>query len=126
VKLLSIAVALFILVGCAAPARQAAVPEPSVEFPVCGGTADCEVKWGRAIQWINANSHWRIRLMNESMIETFGSGSSTYLSYRVTRIPLGEQKYRIEVHAGCRNLFGCNPHPAQGVYELTRFIDKGW
>jgi hypothetical protein len=106
------AVALMALAGCAG--MQPGIRAGGTQV-ACTSKDDCDAKWGRAVQWIGANSHWRIRLMNDTLLETFDS-SDTFPAYRLTRIPDGKGGGTIQVEAGCGNVvFGCQPDQSAPV-----------
>lgn len=91
----------------------------------CEGGEDCELKWGRAILWITQNSHWKIRIQTDNLTTTEGPFDTVYAAYQVQKIPLGNNKYTINMVAGCGNIFGCVPSilelKASFVYFVTMY-----
>jgi hypothetical protein len=68
----------------------------------CQGGPDCEYKWSRAMQWIQANSEWKFRTVTENLMTTEGPMETTKPAYEVTRIATGDGKnYRITMRAWC-------------------------
>ncbi len=121
-----LAFALLILPGCGG--RQE-IRQTTIQMPTCEGKEDCELKWARAVQWITKNSSFRIRIMNDLLIETFPSAGNynMYAAYRVSKVPLGQQRYRLELESGCGNLFGCGSGqgPSTVLPALSRYIQTG-
>ena len=113
--------------GCAGSPLRKDLRQVAVEHPTCEGKEDCELKWARAVQWITKNSSFRIRLMNDILIETYPSVGSldAFIAYRITRVPLGQEKYRLEIQAACGNLFGCVKNPGSAMVELSQYIRTG-
>lgn len=124
-----LAFALVILPGCAGSPLRQDTRQIVIEYPTCEGKEDCELKWSRAVQWITKNSFFQIRLMNDMLIETYPSAGNfnAYSAYRVTKVPLGQQRYRLEIQAGCGNLFGCvsGQDPGTVIGTLSRYIQTG-
>lgn len=119
-----IAITLFVLVGCAGgPVTRQPV---AYDFPTCT-TKDCEVKWSRALQWIQQKSAFGIRLMNDSMIETFPStgAMNPRLAYRATKIAQGDGRYQIRIEATCGNFIACTESPQEFTRGMIRFIETG-
>jgi hypothetical protein len=72
------------------------------------GFDDCEVKWGRALQWVLHNSEYRIQVQTDSLIQTAGpTEDSASPAFVISRIPLGGGRYEFSMQAGCDNIFGC-------------------
>lgn len=123
-----VVLALAALAGCAVPQYGAPISNaPSATPPTCAGLDECELKWARALQWINANSHWRLSLVTDMQIETYPSvgNGNAFPAYRVTRFPLGEGRYRLDIEAACGNLFGCAPNAAAEAIRMNAFIEGG-
>lgn len=98
------------------PEQQAALRRDGLREVTCDGAADCDLKWSRAVQWVLDNNHHRIEVMSDVMIQTAAPrDSSTHLSVVITRTPLGDGRYRLDMRGSCDNMFGCTPS-----YEVAR------
>jgi hypothetical protein len=115
-----------LLAGCATQPSYYSVPTAAA--PTCQGKEDCELRWTRAVQWINANSRLSIRMMNDTVIETHaGFGDASALTgFRVTRVPLGDGKYQLQIDAACANVFICVPPPNDAALRLMTYINSGY
>lgn len=114
-----------VLSGCAtqSPAQKAQAEADAALLVTCQKGDDCEEKWGRAIAWIAQNSHWKIQMQNENIIQTYnGIGASTDPGYLVNKVPLGGNRYQITIAGGCANLFGCVPDFTVLKANFNRFV----
>ena len=76
----------------------------------CHGADDCQVKWGRALQWVLSNSAYKISNQTELLISTLGPLPDDPLpAITVSRLPTGDGDYLFSLQMGCDNLFGCQP-----------------
>src|SRR5260221_10322641 len=100
-----------VLTGCATQQQKAVNAEVASTRILCVRGDDCEVKWGRALSWVNSNSNWKIRSATDSLISTESGGDSgeTAASFSILKTPLGGGHYQIEFQAGCANFIGCVP-----------------
>lgn len=74
--------------------------------PVCADEADCELKWGAAQRWVVSKVPWRIRLVTDTLIETYG-----YSNYRcgnpaatwalVAKVPTPDGRMTIRITMQC-------------------------
>lgn len=126
-----IALVAFVLMlpGCAELARQQALRQALIEEArqpvVCQKGTDCEYRWGRAVQWVNANSHWKIRTATDFMLSTEGPFDTMWPAYTVQKIPQSDGSYWIAMEAGCGNMFACSPDPWDAVLDFRRFVSAG-
>jgi len=93
----------------------------------CEGQSECEVKWGRAIQYVLDNSSFRIQQQTDSLIQTAGPSSINQfdIAMLVSKVPLGDGKYRFDLRAGCDNAFGCNPPLEHAKGYFVRAVMDG-
>ena len=115
------------LAGCAGP--QPLTPEQTKMMvgAVCNSPSECTIMWQRAQLWLANNSIWRIQLANDTLLQTFGPGSSnsTELAYTITKTPIGGDKYQIRMRAGCDNIFGCLPKSAvERIIEFNTYLSN--
>lgn len=88
----------------------------------CEGGDDCEIKWGRAITWVLQNSYWKIKVQSDSLITTEGPLNTVYAAYQVQKVPLGNNKYLIDMRLGCGNPFGCVPSVLELKASFVQFV----
>jgi hypothetical protein len=81
----------------------------------CDSPEDCEIKWAAALDWIQRNSHWKLRNVTDSLITTEGPFDTTQAAFEVTKFPRGGGVYEIRFRAACGNMFGCVP----SILDLT-------
>jgi len=104
--------ALLALAACVTmtPAEQAALQEQAARPVTCSGSDDCEVKWGRAIQWVLSNSQYRIQVQTDQLIQTAGpTPDSPVPAFVISRVAMGGGNYSFSLQGGCDNPFGCVP-----------------
>lgn len=76
----------------------------------CDGAEDCEIKWGRAVQWVLDHTAFRIQVPTDTLIQTAGpTPNHPDLAVVVSKVALGGGRYRFELRGGCDNMFGCSP-----------------
>ena len=117
-----------LLVGCAStPEQDVAMRRDVVRDVTCEGQSDCEVKWGRAIQYVLDNSSFRIQQQTDSLIQTAGPSSKNQsdLAMLISKVPLGGGKYRFDLRAGCDNAFGCYPSLEYAKAYFVRTVMDG-
>lgn len=125
VKMMTLAIASTVLLqACAAsPERLAMIQEAEATVPICQGEEDCRVKWEAAQLWVVGNSRYRMQIVTDVLLETYGSANyDPTLSFRVTKQPMGEGRYRINIEGFCANILGCEPHPAVAKIEFNRHV----
>ena len=89
----------------------------------CEGGENCEIKWSRAIMWISQYSHWKIRVQTDSLITTEGPFDTVDAAYQVQKVPLGNNKYSIDMSLGCGNPFGCVPSALELKASFVQFVN---
>lgn len=110
-----------LLVACAhvTPEQRVAAAQP-----VWCYAKDCEVKWARATQWLQDNSHWRISTVTETMLATEGPYGKTFLAYEITKFPVNHGVYEIRFRAGCVNQgLGCHPDVTQAEASFKQYVN---
>jgi hypothetical protein len=81
-------------------------------YPVkCKDQSDCSLKWQKAQLWVLNNGVWKIQISNDTLIQTFGPGSTTDTAYAVTRQNNPDGSGLIDIKAACGNIFACYPNP---------------
>lgn len=114
--------------GCAAraaltPQEQAQIQANANRKITCTKGDDCDMKWGRAITWVSQNSHWKVQLQNDYLIQTYTSmNGSPYSSFLVNKAPIDNGSSEIVMSSGCGNMFGCVPDETILRASFTNFI----
>ncbi|MDT8428307.1 MAG: hypothetical protein RQ757_06035 [Pseudomonadales bacterium] len=97
--------------ACSSGAYQAQREEFNQTIPECNGTADCQVKWAAALDWVRNNASYGIRVNNENRIETFDADTTRAgTEVQVTRELIEGERYRILVNIDCFAAYGCPPY----------------
>lgn len=92
----------------------------------CSGHDDCEVKWGRAVQFVLDNSFYRIQQQTDTIIQTAGPlPNHPELAMVINRVALGGGKYRFNLRGGCDNMFGCSPSLDYATAYFVRAVMDG-
>lgn len=101
----------------------AAADSASNSAVTCINDADCHSKWLRAEQWVRTHSHWPVKTVTETLIETERQHFRNYsrLYYRITRETRDEQTV-IRFEAGCLPSVHCAPDPAKAREAFSRFV----
>ena len=99
-----------LIAGCASapnPALLEAEQFYRQSVPTCSSPKECEAKWAAARNWVLSSCGMRLQHVEADFLETYRSGDSanTDLYCRVTRTPISETAYRIELVAGANNPF---------------------
>lgn len=113
------------LLGCGIRDIKRGKQHAAINPIYCAGGEDCEVKWGRSIQWILQNSQWKIRMQTNEIIDTYrGDNTSAKTAFTINKIPLGSNRYQIVMSAACGNLFGCFPSPDKAQSSFYDFVNR--
>ncbi|MBK5260445.1 MAG: hypothetical protein JJE51_12710 [Thermoanaerobaculia bacterium] len=91
----------------------------------CSAGRDCQVKWSRAIEWLQQNSTWKFEVVTDVLITTAGPGNTTKPAFEITKAPTeleGTDRIQIRVFCsqGVAGIFGCDP-PADRLTQ--QFVD---
>jgi hypothetical protein len=78
--------------------------------------------WQYAQVWVNQNSSWKIRVVNDSTIETYGPDNSTDVAYAITKEALGGNRYQIVMRARCGSASGCVRSPTDQIIDFNRAL----
>jgi hypothetical protein len=112
-----------IVAGCASQPMSDAEREEALAPLVCQGKPQCDFYMQRATAWVALNSHWRIQIANETVVQSiYLGGRETWLSYQVVREPRADGSAKITVIANCGKEYGCQPDPLWGILELKRYV----
>lgn len=109
-KIILIVAASLLLSGCVTTAQKAEWAQQAAKPVTCREGKDCALKWGIALRWVQAHSIYRLSMVNDSIIATYGPfPNSAKNAFQVTKTPAGGGVYDITLAAGCDNLIGCVP-----------------
>jgi hypothetical protein len=113
----------------AARQREAALREAyESTIPVCADKVDCELKWGAAQRWVVSNVPWKIRLVTDWLIETYGCSSRCTLnaaiatSVLVEKVPTPDGRTAIRIKAWCDLGSHCAPDPWSAVVDFNAAV----
>jgi hypothetical protein len=103
--------------------QQEALLQLEASRPItCSQGQDCEVKWGRALLWVQDNSRWKIRIANDTLITTEGPRDTTDAAYEISKDLTDKGIYSISFHAWCGNRFGCFPSISELQASFVNFV----
>jgi hypothetical protein len=103
------------------PAIAAAAKEPLI----CTSEAQCELYWHRAQFWVSSNSSYKVQTVTDTIIETYSPrGGDPSLGYQIKRERFGNGQSRIWIHAGCDNMFGCQPRVEVAAADFKSYVRK--
>ncbi len=86
------------LSGCAT------YPSSATAYVDCSGEK-CEELWARAQAWLATNSRYRIQVVNENIIQTYGpsQGEVNSVAYSLTKTKNQDGSSRIHIYGLCNN-----------------------
>lgn len=121
-----------LVVGCTATSIEAQqkygfLRDEATKAPTCSSANECAEKWDRASKWINANSHWRIKEMSDTRIETKKAGAPYYSRpvYLVKKLPRSDGSNLIKLHASCLPSVYCDPDTVIATGSFNHFVNTG-
>lgn len=114
-----------LMAGCATTQHQlteAEVAEASAPL-MCSGDAECKRYWQRAQIWLVQTSRWRMQVATDTVLEAVGNDPyAIERSYRIMKVPMEGESYRLTIQSGCRNIFGCATTDIQDALRFKRFV----
>jgi hypothetical protein len=115
-----------VLSACAAgPQPSDADMERSRAPLYCDGADQCTAMWKRAQVWIANNGHYRVQLVSDAIINTYGPVyPEVWYAYQVVREPVGDGREEIKLSGACANRFIC--HGNLDIYraDFKRFVSR--
>lgn len=113
-----------LLAGCATQAKVDPQARAQAEEPlICTTEEECTFYWQRAQFWLSNNAHFKIQTVTDTIIETYrGGDGDTSLAFKVTRERHRDGSSQLFVTAYCNNMFGCHPHPLEGIAKIKAYI----
>jgi hypothetical protein len=95
----------------------------------CSISKDCEVKWGRAFDWVRHHSVWQINVATNSLIQTEGPMNLASPAFTVRRTAVGEDQYEIVLEIACADTFdaqtSCLPHVLEWKANFASIVNRG-
>lgn len=123
------------LSGCMTPeaaaqrdeAERAARAQYVASIPTCSTAKECEAKWSAARRWVLDHCGFRLQTVTADYMETYNvrDVASTAMWCRVTRSPISETVYRIELENGVNNLFALGGL-AESRADFNAFVTSSW
>ena len=115
----------FLLCGCAAtsPGKIAKWQSQGSKLVLCQAGKDCEIKWGRCLKWVQANSRWEIQNISDFIITTDGPFESPSSAFSIKREPNPDGTYTISFEAWCGSSFGCIPDERQLKAAFVNYVN---
>lgn len=114
------------LSACVTTEQQTAWQQQGARPMTCREGQDCAIKWGKALRWVQANSAYKLRMVNDSIIATMGPlPYSPQPAMEITKTPIGNGIYQIQFAAGCDNFIECLPNPYALKADLVQVIMGG-
>lgn len=87
---------------------------------------ECTTTWAAAQTWLAKNSRYRLQMVNDSVIQTYGPHERVHdaVAYTLTREPAGGGRTMIVISGACHaTVYGCVFDPAPLVNAL--YYDLG-
>lgn len=117
------------LSGCAAykAKRQEQRTLFNATRPTCANAEQCQPMWEMAQLWVSEHAQSDIKTANNVLIETYSGPRTTDLVYRISKVPLGGGKYRIQFEGYCTLELGigvCTPDTYTTGILFNQAINK--
>lgn len=113
-----------LLAACAAPAVD---PDSESATPTCSSKAECDVRMRAAATWMHLNLKRYVVEQSLELVQTrMDSSPGDYLVMRVTKVPAGGAKWRLETEIWCAKHSGCSLRPWDARQRFNRFVNGAW
>lgn len=97
------------------------------KFVACYAADDCDLKWNRAVNWIEENNVFPIKSQSANLIQTLGPGGygdpRPYI--QIERSIKSGGGYEFHIDAMCSNSVGCLPDRYALMISFNTFVDSG-
>lgn len=107
--------------------------EISRTTPTCQSKADCDAKMEAAYSWVSKNSDYRVRVANDTLIETYGpSHADGDVAISVSKELINSGKYAIIASLVCKNpsmvaeyspMTSCKDNLLKKTIEFNNFVN---
>lgn len=115
--------ALLLVAGCASTSTLSPAQQKKALAPIsCKDGPSCDILWQRSQAWIANNSHWRIQMLSDSLLQTYGPGNDPYLAFTVIREKKQDGGADIVIAARCGNALGCVVAPIDALYNFREYL----
>jgi len=91
----------FLSGACHFRAPAPVVVEETPQAIRCQPGPDCDRRWTLALEWVVANSHWRVSEATPTLIRTEGPEETLHPAFTIRRVADDEGGDRIVIEAGC-------------------------
>lgn len=107
--------------------QRAAREQYEAAIPRCSSDKECQAKWAAARRWVLDHCGFKLEHVTDDFMETFNSGNAaaTQMWCRVTKSPINETAYKIELENGANNWFGNGDMPAIRA-EFNAYVSAAW
>ena|SRR5205809_425175 len=132
--LLRLVLAALLLSGCATQEMRQQRDDvlARAAHPVlCQKGDECEMKWSRVLQWLDAHSHWKLRNVTDAIVTTEGPLDTEYPAFSIQKVPKGDGRYEILFKAWCAKgtslavaLLGCEPDEWELMADFVEFVNQ--
>lgn len=90
---------------------------------VCTNELECEVMWGRALDFVRRFSSHRIISASKYAITTAKpEAGDTDVGYTITRFQNPDGTRQIGIKLECYNVFGCLPSPMKTLADFHNYV----
>lgn len=122
--------ACLLLSACVTPEQRAADEAAEITYrasiPMCSTDKECQAKWSAARRWVLDNCSFKLQHITDDYMETFNSGdyAATGMWCRVTKTPISDITYRIELENGVNNPFASGLSGARS--RFNQYVTAAW
>ncbi len=107
--------------------QQVAFLHELADRPVtCEAGGDCDDKWNRAIEWVNAHSETGIRTINPNLIQTYliytGDKTEKYPEFSVVKYKKRDDVFTVTFTSYCDYGIPCNPSAIKRRADFVTFV----
>ena len=96
---------------------------PPIEPVLCLNKDQCAAMWSRAQAFVVQKSVYRLQLVSDSVIQTYGPGPrETFLAFTITKITHADGSGEILMRAGCANYLGCVPSVGTAAQQFAEYV----
>jgi hypothetical protein len=124
VKHLMIIMCLIFLFSACASTQQAQWKQDAAQPLTCSKGSDCEVKWDRALIWVQNNAEATIQIANETIITTHIPQNSSSAVISITKTEAEPGTYTIHFRADCSWMLGCTPSILELKASFANYVMK--
>jgi hypothetical protein len=124
VKHLTIVMCVILLLSACASTQQTQRKQDAAQPLTCSKGSDCEVKWDRALIWVQNNAESTIQIANETIITTDFPPISSSAVISITKTETEPGTYTIHFRANCSWILGCTPSILELKASFANYVMK--